>query len=67
MERILKFGSVSSASRARRILLDGGVKARLTKTDTSKEGCGWGLTVRDEDLLDAARILRGAGLSYEGL
>lgn len=65
MEYLLKFGSISKASVARRLLSGKGVRARLTKTNSDASGCGWGLTVKEKDLMEAARILREAGISYE--
>ncbi len=65
MERLIKIGTVTDASRARRTLLSEGIHTRLTKAETSKEGCVWGLKVKDTDLLEAVKILKIVGLTYE--
>lgn len=65
MEQVFKIGAVSGASRAKRILSEGGVKGRLTKTDGGMEGCAWGIAVADAAAVEAARLLRAAGVKYE--
>lgn len=67
MERLFQFGSVSNASRAKRILLENGIRTKLVKTDTKKDGCAWGISLPEEKMLDAARILRGRGVRYESI
>jgi hypothetical protein len=65
VERLIKIGTVTEASRARRGLLDEGVHSRLTKAESAAEGCLWGLRVNDEHLHTAVKLLRRLGLSYE--
>ena len=67
MEQIFKIGAVSSASRAKRILSENGIKGRLTKTDSGKEGCAWGIAVSGTSAVAAAKLLRVAGVKYEVL
>ena len=65
MERILRIGSVSGASFAKRLLAEVGIRTRLVKTDTGEDGCYWGLRIKDKDLHEVARRLRMAGISYD--
>ena len=65
MERLIKIGSVTEASRARRILLEQGIRTRLTKAETTAEGCGWGLRAEDSVLLQVTRALVRLGIAYE--
>ena len=65
MERLIKIGSVTESSRARRALRSVSVQARLSKLETKKEGCVWGLRVDDTQLLSAANTLRTLGIPYE--
>ena len=65
MEQIFKIGAVSGASRAKRILSESGIKGRLTKTDGGVAGCAWGIAVADAAAVEAARLLRAAGIRYE--
>ena len=65
MEQIFKIGAVSGASRAKRVLAAGGVRGRLTKTEGSVAGCTWGVAVADTAAVEAARLLRAAGVKYE--
>ena len=65
MERLIKIGSVTEASRARRILLEEGIRTRLTKAETTAEGCVWGLKTEDSVLLQVTRALVRLGIAYE--
>ncbi len=65
MERLIKIGSVTLASRARRELLKESLSTRLTKAETRREGCVWGLKVKNADLLSVTEALRRLGYSYE--
>lgn len=65
MERLIKIGSVTEASRARRILLEEGIRTRITKAETTDEGCVWGLKVEDSALLQVTRALIRLGIAYE--
>lgn len=65
MEQIFKIGAVSGASRAKRVLAAGGVRGRLTKTEGGVAGCTWGVAVADTAAVEAARLLRAAGVKYE--
>ena len=67
MEQILKLGSVSNASKAKRVLNDRSIKGRLTKTSDTAEGCAWGIAVAGRDAERAVRILRAEGIRYEAL
>ena len=65
MEQLIKIGSVTAASRARRALLEESLRTRLTKVEAKREGCVWGLKVKDEDLLAVTRGLRDLKIPYE--
>lgn len=67
MEQIFKLGSVSTAAKARRVLLTQSIRGRMTKTDTSSDGCAWGIAVEGRDAERAVRILRAEGIRYEAL
>ncbi len=63
-DRTLRIGSVSGASFAKRLLAENGIRARLVKLESGREGCMWGIRVREEELMEAVRRLRFAGVSY---
>ena len=65
MDRLIKIGSVTLASRARRELLKESIPTRLTKAESTREGCVWGLRVKNENLLDVKAALSRLGYSYE--
>lgn len=65
MERLIKIGTVTDASRARRALLSEGIHTRLTKAESTNEGCVWGLKIIDTALPSAVRILKILGISHE--
>ena len=65
MERLIKIGTVTDASRARRALLSEGIHTRLTKAESNGEGCVWGLKAEDTALPNAVRILKILGIPYE--
>lgn len=65
MERLIKIGSVTLASRARRELLKESLSTRLSKVETRREGCIWGLKVKRSDVLSVTEALRRLGYSYE--
>ncbi len=67
MEQIFKIGSVSSASKAKRVLTEKQIKGRLTKTSDTDEGCAWGVAVLGKDAERAVRVLRAEGIRYEAL
>ena len=62
--RTLQIGSVSTASSVKRLLAEHGIRARLLKTETGREGCLWGVRIAEEDLYETLRLLRFAGLTY---
>ena len=65
MERLIRIGSVSDASRARRLLLDEGLRTRLTKTEIGKDGCVWGLKAEVTHLSEITLLLMRHGIPYE--
>ena len=67
MEQLFKLGSVSSASKAKRVLTARGIRGRITKTGDKDEGCAWGIAVVGKDAEMASRILRAEGIRYEAL
>ena len=67
MEQLFKLGSVSSAAKARRVLLKESIRGRMTKTGTGEDGCAWGIAVSGKDAARAAHLLRAEGIRYEAL
>ena len=63
-ERLIQIGTVSTAARVRRALLQEDIHTRLTKTESTKDGCVWGLKIEEEKLLSAIMILRRLSVSY---
>ena len=63
-ERTVEIGSVSGASSAKRLLAESGIRTRLIKTEVGKDGCLWGLRIRETELFEAVRLLRFAGVPY---
>lgn len=57
-------GGVTVAIKAKSILANNGVRAKLIKFSSMKKGCNYGLSIKDTDLYEAARILRSAGIEY---
>ena len=65
MERLIKIGSVTLAARARRELLKQSLPTRLSKAESTREGCVWGLRVPPKDLPEVTSALRKLGFDYE--
>lgn len=63
-DRTLEIGSVSGASSAKRLLAKNGIRVRLVKTDAGRDGCLWGIRVRDDDFFETVRFLRFAGIGH---
>lgn len=61
---LITLGSVTSASRAKSLLSRHGIRAKLVKSDSLRDGCSYGVEIPDEKMLDAAAILRSAGIDY---
>lgn len=57
---LITIGSVTLAGKAKKILLRGGIKSKLTKTDAhiSAQGCLYALEIDKNSIYDAVRILR---------
>ena len=53
MEQLFKLGSVSSAAKAKRVLLKESIRGRMTKTGTGEDGCTWGIAVLGKDAVYA--------------
>ena len=63
MNRTITIGSVTYAQKAKRILIQKGIRVRLVKQEaTSDGGCAFGVEVPEEAHLDALLILRAAGI-----
>ena len=63
MNRTIPVGSVTYAQKAKRILMQRGLRARLVKQEaTSDGGCSFGVEVSEETYLDALLILRTADI-----
>ena len=62
--RTIELGSVSAASSVKRQLAEKNVYARLVKTGTGRDGCLWGVRVKEKDLPSALSLLRFTGLAY---
>ena len=61
----LTVGSVTYAIKARRLLLNEGIKARTVKlTDTSGSGCLHGIIIPSSQFFDAVVILKKNGIAY---
>lgn len=67
--RIVVIGSMTNAQKARRMLSSHGIRAHLTKTDstTHGNGCVYGLEIADGDLYNACNTLRAGGVEYRVL
>ena len=67
MNRTITVGSVTYAQKAKRILMQKGLRARLVKQETTKDGgCAFGVEVAEEAYLDALLLLRTAGIRPRG-
>lgn len=63
MNRTISVGSVTYAQKAKRILLQKGLRARLVKQEATNDGgCTFGVEVAEEAYLDALLALRTAGI-----
>ncbi|MBO7292939.1 MAG: DUF3343 domain-containing protein [Clostridia bacterium] len=63
MNRTIPVGSVTYAQKAKRILVQKGLRARLVKQEATNDGgCSFGVEVAEEAYLDALLILRTAGV-----
>lgn len=60
----ITLGGVTAATKAKSILASGGVRARLVKFSSLKKGCNYGLSIKQAEFYEAARILRSAGIEY---
>jgi hypothetical protein len=63
------FKSITGAQMGESLLIRQGVRVRLLRSPTflSQNGCGYALKLRGSDVSNAARILRLARVSYNGL
>ena len=66
---IITCRSLTYAQRAARAVQREGVYASLMRTPTglSKNGCGYGVRVRERDLARARSIITGAGVAVQGV
>ena len=62
--RTIEIGSVSAASSVKRQLAEKNIYARLVKTGVGRDGCLWGIRVKEDDLPTTLSLLRFAGLAY---
>ena len=60
----ITLGGVTAATKAKSILSSNGVRAKLIKFSSLKKGCNYGLSIKEGDLYEAARILRSVGIEY---
>ena len=60
----ITLGGVTAATKAKSILSSNGVRAKLIKFSSLKKGCNYGLSIKEGDLYETARILRSAGIEY---
>ena len=58
-------GSITRASKAKRLLSNEGIKAELTKSARGDTGeCAHGIKIRSDDMYRTAMILRKHGIDY---
>lgn len=64
---VFSMGSVTYAIKARGLLRRAGMDARVVKLDVPlvRGGCTHGLSIRADDTLRAAMLLRQEGIAYE--
>ena len=60
----ITLGGVTAASKAKSILASNGVHAKLIKFTSLKKGCNYGLSIKESEFYEAARILRSVGIEY---
>lgn len=58
-------GSMTYAIKARRLLLREGIKSKLVKLDKNKDGCSYGIELKEDKLYSAVVILRSNGIEYK--
>jgi hypothetical protein len=59
------FGSITKASRAKRLLLASKIKASAVKSSDKSSGeCTHGIKIAKEDMYRAVMILRNSGIEY---
>lgn len=61
---IITVGSVTMAQKAKRLLSDGGFRTKLVKLNTTKNGCTYGLSIKNYSMLEVAKILRDGNVIY---
>ena len=63
---LLSLGTVTYALKARKLLGQMGIKAKLVKINTKSAdgGCNHGIEIQDIQFYDAISILRSEGISY---
>lgn len=63
---ILSIGSITYATKAKKLLLKRGVLAEVVKTDFYKksEGCSFGIVIAYRNFYEAVGILRENNISY---
>ncbi len=61
---IISVGSITTAQKAKRLLTNGGFHTKLVKLNSTKNGCSYGLSIKDYSTLEVAKILRGGNILY---
>ncbi len=64
MMRTITIGSITHAQKARRALASRGIRARLVKSDSTSDGCAYGIELEGGDHLKAIAILRELGIPH---
>lgn len=64
MTTIITVGSITAAQKAKKLLSSGGFHTKLIKLNTSKNGCGYGISIRNYSELKVAQILREGNVVY---
>ena len=64
---IITVGSITAAQKAKRLLSNEGFHTKLVKLNTTKNGCSYGLSIKNYSTLEVAKILRDGSISYSAL
>lgn len=62
---IITVGSMTYAIKARKALSHEGIKSKLVKLEKNKDGCSYGIELKEERLYSAVVVLRTNGIEYK--
>ena len=60
----ISIGGITAAIKARSVLAENGIRAKLIKFSSLKKGCNYGIRIKENEYMEMARILRSAGIEY---